>query len=1534
MTSSRAASDPSPRAPRPDGGDGSDGSDGDVTSPGPRWRRRLVAAFPLLLLAALTYVPLLLRTARGEVGADTKSYLYFDPARLLADSPYLWDPGIGLGTVTHQNVGYLFPMGPFFWTFETLGVPDWVAQRLWLGSILFAAGAGVLVMLRALDWRSLGPSGRRDAQTGSWWDVGMVVAALAYALSPYVLDYAARISVILLPWAALPWLVAFTALSLRRDGWRWPAAFAVVVLFIASINATALILVGLGPLLWVVYAVTISKEVTLRAALAACLRIGVLTLVTSFWWMSGLVLQGGYGIPILRYTETYEVVADAALSLELVRGLGYWFFYGNDKLGQWIVPSIWYMTSTVGLVVSFALPILAWTSAVLTRFRHRTYFVLLVAVGTVVGVGAHPFDDPSPAGEVFKAFTAADAGLAFRSTPRAVPLVVLGSAVLLGSGVTVLGAWLRERLATRTSPRAASFAPLALGGLTALLIVANLPALWQGQMVDRNLKRPEAVPGYWTDAASYLDDGDHRTRVLEVPGSDFAAYRWGNTVDPVTPGFMDRPYVARELIPYGSPPSANLLNAVDRPLQEDTLDPDALAPLARLMGAGEVVLRSDLEYERFRTPRPEATWALINSVPGLGAPTTFGEPVPNEPRPELPMVDEVELGTPLGLEHPPPVASFPVEDPVPIVRALPAEQPLLVSGDGDGLVAIAGLSTLPTDRAILYSASFADDADALQDQLDRDASLVVTDSNRKRARRWGTIRENEGATERAGEQPLVDDPTDNRLELFPDAGDDAFTVSEQTGGATISATAYGNPVTYTAGDRAVFAMDGDPATSWRVGAFGEVVGEHLRIELDEPTTTDLVRLLQPVVGDRNRTITEVELRFDGPDGASTETVALDETSQAEPGQEVTFDERTFDVLEIEITDDSIGPRPKYDGLSGVGFAEVGVPGPDGDDLVLQEWIRPPIDLLDAAGESSIDHPLSYVFSRQRTNPAEVVRVDEEAAMARLVPVPAGRDFALTGDARLSARTPDEVVDTLVGLPAADEGGVTATSSARLPGDLGARASSALDGDPATAWTTPFATPSGSWIAFEAAEEQALDQVELQVVADARHSLPTQVELSVDGGEPIPLELPEIAPGTELGHVETVTVDLPDEVTGSSFRLILAGVDERTTTDWYSGQPTVLPVALAEVGLGAFAVERPDGELDAGCRDDLLEVDGEPVPLSIQGTVEEALSRQSLAVRTCDPDRATGDDAPTADGASGPVLTLGEGEHRLRATPGATTGIDLDGLALGSAPGGAAQVAGTDAGEPPLPAPEVEITGEGRVTTDVAVTDAEQPFWLVLGQSHNLGWHAETPATGDLGEPTLVEGYANGWLIDPAEAAPEGGPIVVSLEWTPQRLVWVAMALSAVGILVCLVLLWRNPRRFAVASAGLRGDQWAQPLEPQLEPLAPLPKGAQPPLRTVVLTTAVATVAAALLIGLPWAPVVGAATVLAQRWRWGPVTVRLAAVGLLGLSALSVVVRQRRNEFPPDFIWPNHFEAVHRVVLVALALLVIDALWGRRKDRTS
>src|SRR5437773_11410973 len=191
-----------------------------------------------VLLAAVAYTPLL-ASKPGMVEADTKQYLYLNPGKLLAGASSLWDPNVGMGTVTHQNIGYLFPMGPFYWAFQQVGAPDWVAQRIWLATIMFAAGAGMLFLFRVLDVR--GP--------------GAMVGALVFMLSPYLLTVAARLSVLLLPWAGLPWMLGLAILALRRGGWRYPALFAVVVAIVGGVNATALIYAGLGPVLYFPFAV-------------------------------------------------------------------------------------------------------------------------------------------------------------------------------------------------------------------------------------------------------------------------------------------------------------------------------------------------------------------------------------------------------------------------------------------------------------------------------------------------------------------------------------------------------------------------------------------------------------------------------------------------------------------------------------------------------------------------------------------------------------------------------------------------------------------------------------------------------------------------------------------------------------------------------------------------------------------------------------------------------------------------------------------------------------------------------------------------------------------------------------------------------------------------------------------------------------------------------------------------------------------------------------------------------------------------------
>src|SRR5690606_27248548 len=206
---------------------------------------------------------------------------------------------------------------------------------------------------------------------------------ISYMLSPYFLAYAARISVILLPWAALPWLIGLTARAVRRGGWRDPALFALVVLAVGGINATALLLIGLGPLAWVGWSVWVEREATVREALAAAGRIGALTLATSLWWIAGLWAEGRYGLPVIRYTETYRTVTEASTAPEVLRGLGYWFFYGDDKLGPWIEPSVDYTNRVWLVALSYGLALLALASIADVRWRHRGFFCALLVIGAL-----------------------------------------------------------------------------------------------------------------------------------------------------------------------------------------------------------------------------------------------------------------------------------------------------------------------------------------------------------------------------------------------------------------------------------------------------------------------------------------------------------------------------------------------------------------------------------------------------------------------------------------------------------------------------------------------------------------------------------------------------------------------------------------------------------------------------------------------------------------------------------------------------------------------------------------------------------------------------------------------------------------------------------------------------------------------------------------------------------------------------------------------------------------------------------------------
>ena len=1426
-------------------------------------------------LAAISYIPLFL-SRPGSVAADTKQYLYLDPGKLTTGAASMWDPNTGLGTVTHQNIGYLFPMGPYYTAIRWLGLPVWVGQRLWMGSLLLFAGLGVAYCARKLGLE--GP--------------GRVVAAAAYMLSPYTLDYLDRISAILLPWAALGWMVGLTVMAARTGRWKYPAAFALVVALVGGVNATSILLVLVAPALWLVHAVA-TREVDRRRGIVTAARIAGLSILVSVWWAAGLWAEGRYGINVLRVTETVPTVARTSAASEVLRGLGYWYFYGWDKVQPWTLQAVRYTQSPWLLGLSLVLPAISVALGLVTRWRYRSLAVAWIGLGTVIAVGAFPFAHPSLFGSVLKSGSSGSTvALALRSVDRIVPVVVLGLALLMGSGVTALQLrWSRVGVVAAAACVA--------------LVAADLPALWTGGMVASNLSRPSTLPAYWTQAAGYLNSQGSDSRVLGLPGEDFAAYAWGVTEDPVAPGLLDRPYVARQVVPAGTPAAANLVQALDEPIQEGTLDPTALAPIARLMSVGQILLQSDLEYERYHLPLPQYLWQeLTSTTAGLGAPTLFGAPDP-APQIRYPLDSELRLGLPADDPQPAALAVFNVTDPRALVRTESAQAPIILAGDGNGLVEAAGAGLLSGDPLILYSASLARSPQQFDEAMSAGAALVVTDTNALALGRWGGLRDNAGQVEQVGVVDPSAAPGDYSLPVFPGEGTDSQTVAEVNGVASVTASAYGDSLAFTPENRPVNAVDGDVSTAWTFGAHSPVAGGWIKVNLDAPVTTNQITLTQAQLERPNRRITSVTLRFDG---GNPLTVPLTSASYSTPGQVITFPTRAFRQLEVVVDSAGSAKDKEYDGLSQVGFAEIGIPG-----VTASETLRLPTDLLSMAGSASLQHPL--VLLMQRSRAIEPPRHDPELDLSRTFTLPTSRTFSVGGTAEINAGDSDYLINQLIGLTPPPSGStasaeptvVAANSSTRLDGDRQARANAAVDGNPATAWIAETGPQAGEWLSVDLSRPVTFGHLDLQVVNDGRHSLPTTLTITTENGSRT-VTVPSVAIGT--GRAQGATSSVPvtfAPISGQHLKVTIDSIEAVRALDYYStfaGTTDILPVGIAELGLPGIRQPVAPPQLPTQCQAGLLTIDGHAVDVEVAGPTADALAGHQIALRAC--------------GNSTAGVTLGPGPHTVQTSPRLPSGWSIDQLWFESdAGGGPAAAAVQTAAAPPPPA--LYVDHQDRTSADVTVTADGQGFWLVLGQSYSAGWSASA-AGKSLGAPTLVDGYANGWYVPAGRLS---GTAVIHLTWTPQRVIWAALALSAAAILACLlVAVWPTP------AGGRRRRTPSVPAPSPAAWAALVARGGRNPGWRVVAVAAVAWGLVSAAVSRPAVGAVAAAAVLlGTAWSGGRLTVRLASVAALVSVAAYDVQQQVSHRYLPTIDWPAALSAANDLAWLGLLLLGADVVAG-------
>ena len=521
----------------------------------------------------------------GLTVTDTRIELSVNPGLFLSRAAEVFSGTGDLGHVqSGQFVGYLVPMGPWYALTHAAGLPTWVAQRLWLALLLFAAAYGMVKLLDAMIGPRRGPA--------------HAVAGFMYAMNPFVVVFVSRATVNLLALDVLPWLMLAVVGGIRQPrGWRWPAVIGVLgALSGGGVNAATLAWIAIAPVGLLVWEATAGGAGG-SAARSFGIRALLCGLAGSAWWIIPVYLQSRYGANFLSFTEQPRTIWATTSMSESLRLLGYWPMYLGTGYGATApVMSVAqaYLFDPLVVVATFVVPAAALFGLRTTRrWFYAPFFGLLAAVSLTAMCAGFP-NGTAFSRMLAWLYTNAQ-GLQFlRTTYKAAPVLALSLAALGGVTGEALVAHVRARqqasgglagvlaarfprswlgARTQTVGRHLTLPGVGLVLLAGATIVWVLP-LFDGTAIDRPLAYGQ-VPTAWSQAVSAAGRaaGDNQ-RTLVLPGELFGDYRWGNTWSSVAPALGRSPVAIRQVDQYADPRSAELLDDVDDTVQQARLVPE------------------------------------------------------------------------------------------------------------------------------------------------------------------------------------------------------------------------------------------------------------------------------------------------------------------------------------------------------------------------------------------------------------------------------------------------------------------------------------------------------------------------------------------------------------------------------------------------------------------------------------------------------------------------------------------------------------------------------------------------------------------------------------------------------------------------------------------------------------------------------------------------------------------------------------------------------------------------------------------------
>ena len=734
-------------------------------------------------------------------------------------------------------------------------------------------------------------------------------------------------------------------------------------------------------------------------------------------------------------------------------------------------------------------------------------------------------------------------------------------------------------------------------------------------------------------------------------------------------------------------------------------------------------------------------------------------------------------------------------------------------------------------------------ADASAAELQGARQVVITDSNRRRLYVSSTARQSRGPVLAAGE----DFPSEAAyLSPFDRADTDAQTVAVYEGARRVHTPASPGFAQYPE-HRPYAAFDGDPSTYWLADHNLDQARHWVQIDFDGPRDVDSIELLPAFVG-----LTEV-----------TEVAVAGRRFDVRPGwNRLSLGLRQVESLRVRVA--------AYDRPAGLdpspALAEIRIPG-----VRVSEALRVPrVAELALAGAP----PPTYVFTRVtgdrpfrrglpdgRPDPAAVVTEgldaaflrnpgDPEQALRRVISPPVPARYGVDGWASAHPAVEDSALDELAGR----RGAPYMDSSGRFEGVPGRRASSAFDGAADTAWIGDWSHGRTPWIQWSGGRPVTVERLTLTPPRE-RVRVPSRVRL-VAGGR------------SQVVPVRDGEVELPAAVTARSIRIqiLAAGGPE-------SGRGSNA-VGIAEIG-GLPRAEVPrSGALPGGCTATRLTGATDAVRLRIRATRAAFDRGDPVRVESCGALALPAGEL-TVEDRGGPLRA-----YILRLAPAAGAG----------APGLRAAGQVIDPGD--------SDHGE-REGVELRV---DRSAWVILGEAYSAGWSAECDGR-DLGEPRVVNGYANGWRVEP-------GCTSAGFSFTPNGWARASYVLSLAAALLLLAILALTRGRAALGRLPDLRD----------------PPVVRMPLRRALVAGALLTPLLAYLFAIRAGLVLGPLVALVL-WRgFGPGRLAGLAAALLGIAVPAIYLLFEpedrggyNSEYAQDLLGA-HWLAAGAYVLLALALI--------------